>query len=128
MVVYRDLLFEELKEDIRMTCGALEDVKENEAVGYSYMSYSEYIMKSGMWCKPIILKVIASMWACRITVIHADNFYQTRIRHKGDPYNADIVWCSMLLTTMHIILHILGLIGRTSLLAYLKKLMDMKDL
>ena len=26
-----------------------------------------------------------------ITVIHADNFYQTRIRHKGDPFNVDIV-------------------------------------
>ena len=47
-------------------------------------------MKNGTWCEPIILKVIASMWACRITVIHADNFYQTRIRHKGDPFNADI--------------------------------------
>ena len=38
-----------------------------------------------------MLKAIAFMWACRITVIHADNFYQTKNRHKGGPFNADIV-------------------------------------
>ena len=72
-----------------MTYGALEDVEENEEGGYSYKSYMKY--KNLVWCEPIMLKAITSMWVCRITVIHADNFYQTKIRHKGDPYNADIV-------------------------------------
>ena len=91
MVLHRDVLFDELSEDIRMTYGALEDVEENEAGGYSYKTYLEYIMKDGVWCEPIILKAIASMWAARITIIHADTFYQTKIRHQGTPYNADIV-------------------------------------
>ena len=91
MVLHRDVLFDELSEDIRMTYGALEDVEENEAGGYSYKTYLEYIIKDEVWCEPIILKAIVSMWAARITIIHADTFYQTKIRHQGTPYNADIV-------------------------------------
>ena len=91
MVTHRELLFDKLKQDIRMTYGALEDVEENEEGGYSYKSYCHYMRKNGTWCDLIVLKVIASMWSCRITVIHADNFYQTRIRHDGHPNEADIV-------------------------------------
>ena len=91
MVMYKDVLFEELKEDIRMTYGVLEYVEGDAEGRYSYKTYCEYIMKNGKWCEPIMLKAIASMWGCKITIIHADNFYQTKIRHQGDTYNADIV-------------------------------------
>ena len=90
LVMYRELLFDEISEDIRMTYGALEDVEE-EGSSYSYKSYCEYMMKNGTWCEPVMLKAIASMWSAKITVIHADNFFHTTIRHKGDPFNADIV-------------------------------------
>ena len=91
MVTHRDLLFDTLKEEIRMTYGALEDVEANEAGGYSYKTYCQYMRQNGTWCDLIMLKVIASMWSCRISVIHADTFYQTKIRHDGHPNHADIV-------------------------------------
>ena len=91
MVTHRDLLFEQLSEEIRMTYGALEDVEQNEGGGYSYKSYCHYMRKNGTWGDLIMLKVIASMWSCKITVIHADHFFQTKIRHDGQVKEADII-------------------------------------
>ena len=88
-VDYREKLFEEVKEDIRMSYGALEDV-ESETGSMSYKTYLQYMMKNGTWGDTIVLKGIASMWAAKLTVFHADTLTQTKFRHTGDPFVADI--------------------------------------
>ena len=93
MVMQRDLLFDEVKEDIRMTYGALEDVEGELRAGgggLSYKSYCQYMMGNGVWGDIIILKVIASMWACKLCVIHADTFNRTNFRFEGALTGADI--------------------------------------
>ena len=89
MVTYRGELFKELKEDIRLTYGALEDVDEN-GQGYSYYSYLKTMCKDMEWCDQIIIKALSSMWGAKITVLNADTLYENKYRHDGDPQNADI--------------------------------------
>ena len=89
MVTYRGELFKELKEDIRLTYGALEDVDEN-GQGYSYHSYLKTMCQDKEWCDQIIIKAISSMWGAKITVLNADTLYENKYRHDGDPQDADI--------------------------------------
>ena len=42
---YRELLFDEISEEIRLVHGALEDTDSGNG-GYSYKSYLEYMMKN----------------------------------------------------------------------------------
>ena len=91
LVMQRETLFEEIKEDLKMTYGALEDVEGGEGGGYSYKSYCLHMMKRGIWCDAIMMKAIASMWSAKITILHADGFFETKIRHTGDLYTADII-------------------------------------
>ena len=89
MVTYRGELFKDLKEDIRLTYGALEDVAEN-GQGYSYHSYLQTMSRDKEWCDQIVIKAISSMWGAKITVLQADTLYQNKYRHDGDPQEADI--------------------------------------
>ena len=89
MVTYRGELFKELKEDIRLTYGALEDADEN-GQGYSYHSYLKTMCRDMEWCDQIIIKAISSMWGAKITVLNADTLYENKYRHDGDPQDADI--------------------------------------
>ena len=86
LVQYRDTLFDEVKDDIKMQFGGFEDSET-----YSYKTYLLHMMKDGTWCDLVALKAIASMWAAKITVISANTFYQTKIRHDGPAQGADIV-------------------------------------
>ena len=91
MVMQREMLFDELKEDIQMTYGALEDIEGGQGKGFSYKTYCLHMLKDGIWCDGIIMKAIASMWAAKITIVHADTFFESKLRHNGDLFNADIV-------------------------------------
>ncbi|MCG8625967.1 MAG: hypothetical protein MJE68_28720, partial [Proteobacteria bacterium] len=85
LVQYREELFDEVVDDIKMCYGGFEDEET-----YTYKTYLQYMMKNRTWCDIISLKAIASMWAAKITVINADTLYQTKIRHDGLPQEADI--------------------------------------
>ena len=86
LVEQREILFEEIKEDIKMCYGGTEDTET-----YTYKSYCKKMMKNKVWCDIVALKAIASMWAAKITVINADTLYRTNIRHDGLPQEADFV-------------------------------------
>ena len=85
LVQYRDTLFDEVKDDIKMQFGGFEDAET-----YSYKTYLLHMMKDGTWCDLVALKAIASMWAAKINVISANTFYQTKIRYDGPAQGADI--------------------------------------
>ena len=87
---YRELLFDEISEEIRLVHGALEDTDSGNG-GYSYKSYLEYMMKNKVWCDTIMIKGIASMWSVKITVMYADTFYKVPYRHELASPLADIV-------------------------------------
>ena len=91
--------FKELKEDIRLTYGALEDVDEN-GQGYSYHSYLKTMCKDKEWCDQIIIKAISSMWGAKITVLNADTLYENKYRHDGDPKMLIFVCYTMEVTYM----------------------------
>ena len=86
MVQERDILYDELVKDIKMCYGGFEDCET-----FTYKTYCQKMMQNKVWCDIVALKVIASMWAAKITVINADNLYRTDIRHEGLPQDADIV-------------------------------------
>ena len=86
LVEQRELLFDEIEDDIKMSYGGFEDAET-----YTYKSYLLEMMKNQVWCDMVCLKAIASMWGAKITVISADTLYRTNIRHKGLPQDADIV-------------------------------------
>ena len=85
LVEQRELLFDEIQDDIKMSYGGFEDAET-----YSYKTYLLEMMKNQVWCDMVCLKAIASMWGAKITVINADTLYRTNIRHKGLPQDADI--------------------------------------
>ena len=85
LVQYREVMFDEVKDDIKMQFGGFEDTET-----YIYKTYLQHMMKDRTWCDLVALKAIASMWAAKLTVIAADTFYQTRVRHDGPCQGADI--------------------------------------
>ena len=89
LIDYRNELFDEISEDIQMVYGALEDV-ESSTGSMSYKSYLLYMMRDGIWCDIIMIKALASMWACKITIFTANSLYIDNFRHNFDPFVADI--------------------------------------
>ena len=49
------------------------------------------LLGNGFWGDEIVLTVVSMMFQCGITVLNADNFLQTKIRHNTSLRNADIV-------------------------------------
>ena len=86
----RELLFDEIAEDIKYCYGAFEDTESGNG-GYSFKTYLQRMMKNGEWCDTIMMKAIASMWSVKISVIYANNFHQVKFRHDVAACQADIV-------------------------------------
>ena len=55
--------------------------KKVKKYGFSVMQLMEYILKERFWCDEIFLKLVASMWSCRITVIRSDSLKTVDYRH-----------------------------------------------
>ena len=89
LIDYRNELFDEISEDIKMVYGALEDV-ESSTGSMSYKSYLLYMIRDGIWCDIIMIKALASMWACKVTIFTANSLYIDNFRHNFDPFVADI--------------------------------------
>ena len=86
LVEQRELLLEEVENDIKMCYGGFEATET-----YTYKNYCKKMMKNKVWCDIVALKAIASMWGAKITVISADTLYRTNIRHDGLPDETDFV-------------------------------------
>ena len=59
--------------------------------GYSVYEWCENVLKDKFWLDEIFLKLVASMWSCRITVIRSDSLRTVDYRHDLFFSQADIV-------------------------------------
>ena len=62
-----------------------------EQFGFSVKDWCQYILRQGSWCDAIFIKLVASMWGCRISVLRADNLREVTYRYEGSYDKADII-------------------------------------
>ena len=100
-----EVLGEEIKENIKILywcpdsiVGGLQIKKvsghgkqQKEEYGYSIMDWCKYILRDGAWCDEIFIKLVASMWGCKISVLQSDSLHSTMYRYEGSFHLADII-------------------------------------
>ena len=96
---------QEIKENIKISYGHPDSIvgglqikkvsshgnKRNVEYGYSVMDWCKYILRDGSWCDEIFIKLVASMWGCKISVLRADSLHSTTYRYEGSFHLADII-------------------------------------
>ena len=58
---------------------------------FSYLGYITALLGDGFWGDEIVLAVVSMMFQCGVTVLNADSFLQTKVRHEKPLKDADIV-------------------------------------
>ena len=61
-----------------------------ESYGFSVKDWCQYILRDKSWCDEIFIKLISSMWGCRISVLRADNLRAITYRYEGSYDEAEI--------------------------------------
>ena len=61
-----------------------------EHYGFSMKDWCLYILRDGSWCDEIFIKLVASLWRCRISVLQADNLSAITYRYEGSYDEAEI--------------------------------------
>ena len=61
-----------------------------ETYGFSVKDWCQYILRDKSWCDEIFIKLISSMWGCRISVLRADNIRAITYRYEGSYDQAEI--------------------------------------
>ena len=84
---YREELFDEVVEAIRMEYGRVD----SEFGPFTVREYLHFINKPREYGDFIMLKLISSMWAVKITVLRSDSLREVRFRHDADIDDVDIV-------------------------------------
>ena len=84
---YREELFDEVVEAIRMEYGRVD----SEFGPFTVREYLHFINKPREYGDFIMLKLISSMWAVKITVLRSDSLGEVRFRHDADIDDVDIV-------------------------------------
>ena len=62
-----------------------------QSYGFSVKDWCLYILRDGSWCNEIFIKLVSSMWGCRVSVLHADNLSAVTYRYKGSYDEAEIM-------------------------------------
>ena len=89
-------LGEQITKDITMQYGrphgeingrliAKEKRKGSETIniyGFSVLEWCQYVLKDKFWLDEIFLKLVSSMWSCRISVIRSDSLRTVAYRHN----------------------------------------------
>ena len=100
-----EVLGEKIKENIKISYGRPDSIvgglqikkvsghgsKRKVEYGYSVMDWCKYILRDGSWCDEIFIKLVASMWGCKISVLQADSLHSTTYRYEGSFHLADII-------------------------------------
>ena len=84
---YREELFDEVVEAIRMEYGRVD----SEFGPFTVREYLHFINKPREYGDFIMLKLISSMWAVKITMLRSDSLGEVRFRHDADINDVDIV-------------------------------------
>ena len=61
-----------------------------QTYGFSVKDWCQYILRDKSWCDEIFIKLISSMWGCRISVLRADNLRAITYRYEGSYDQAEI--------------------------------------
>ena len=64
---------------------------DSEYGPFSVKEYLHFINKSREYGDFIMLKLISSMWAVKITILRSDSLGEVRFRHEADIDDVDIV-------------------------------------
>ena len=64
--------------------------KKEKIYGFSVLQWCEYVLQDKFWLDEIFLKIVASMWSCRISVIRCDSLRTVDYRHSLFWSQADI--------------------------------------
>ena len=59
--------------------------------GYSVMDWCKYSLRDRSWCNEIFIKLVASMWGGKISVLWADSLHSTMYRYEGNFHLVDII-------------------------------------
>lgn len=82
LVQHRELLYEEITDEIRNSYGMVEDQENTHSPGpFTLREYLHHISEDAEWCDGVVLKLLASMWSVRITVLRSDSCTELRFRH-----------------------------------------------
>ena len=98
------VLGEEITEDIRMLYGRPDSELNGKPLlkrkgkgknrmdeyGFTVKEWCEFMIKDKSWCDAIFIKLIASMWGCKISVLRADNLNSVTYRYEGHFKDAEI--------------------------------------
>ena len=98
------VLGEEITEDIRMLYGRPDSELNDKPLlkrkgkgknrmdeyGFTVKEWCEFMIKDKSWCDAIFIKLIASMWGCKISVLRADNLNAVTYRYEGHFKDAEI--------------------------------------
>ena len=99
-----EILGDDIRENVRMQYGRPDSEingkiirkyigkgkTRQEIYGFSVQDWCEFILKDKSWCDAIFIKLLASMWGCRISVLRADNLHCVTYRYEGSFDEADI--------------------------------------
>ena len=99
-----NVLGKEITEDIRMLYGRPDSELNGKPLlkwkskgknrmdeyGFTVKEWCEFMIKDKSWCDAIFIKLIASMWGCKISVLRADNLNVVTYRYEGDFKDAEI--------------------------------------
>ena len=61
-----------------------------QTYGFSVKYWCLYILRDESWCDEIFIKLVSSMWGCRVSVLHADNLSAVTYRYEGSYDQAEI--------------------------------------
>ena len=61
-----------------------------QTYGFSVKDWCQYILRDKSWCDEIFIKLISSMWGCRISVLRANNLRAITYRYEGSYDQAEI--------------------------------------
>ena len=57
---------------------------------FSVKDWCLYILRDGSWCNEIFIKLVSSMWGCRVSVLRADNLSAVTYRYEGSYDEAEL--------------------------------------
>ena len=100
-----EVLGSEIKENIRLSYGRPDSEiggmkiksvsgkgrNRKEEYGYSVHDWCRYILREGSWCDEIFIKLVSSMWGCRISVVRSDSLHAVTYRYEGTYDEADLI-------------------------------------
>ena len=87
--VLEDMVVKELKENYGMPDS---QEKEDDPGPFSIANYVMYMAQDKVWADSICIKLLASMWGCRITVLRSDSCKEIRFRHDKGLKDSDFIF------------------------------------